>query len=75
VEAHQEADDGRPSGALADLGRWERAGGYWEVIARGDKAMVVALLSCDGDTEMDRIVSTDPSLRDYIGRRTHRDDH
>lgn len=43
----------------ARLTRWTAAGGGWRVIARTSASLTVALLTCDGGEEMERIVSSD----------------
>ena len=50
------------------LQRWEDAGGTWRVVSRDDGEATIALLTCDGATEMDRIVSRDPAVLDLIER-------
>ena len=50
------------------LQRWEDAGGTWRVVSRADGAATIALLTCDGGPEMDRIVSRDPAVLDLIER-------
>lgn len=60
---------GSPSGPSADverLTRWRAAGGGWRVLARTPTSLVVALVTCDGAEEMDRVVSSDPALRAYV---------
>ena len=46
------------------LSRWLAAGGGWRVIVRTPSGLTVALLTCDGGEEMDRIVSSDSSFVD-----------
>ncbi|WP_192904033.1 hypothetical protein [Nocardioides albidus] len=40
----------------AALDRWILSGGHWEVLAVRDGEATVALLTCDGGQEMDRVV-------------------
>lgn len=54
---------------LARLLRWEYAGGAWRVLHRTDAAVTVALLTCDGGTEMERFTSADAAVREHIGDR------
>ena len=61
------ADD--PAGDLARLLRWEHAGGAWRVLHRTDDELVVALLTCDGGTEMERVRSGSAALREHVGDR------
>ena len=48
------------------LSRWLAAGGGWRVIVRTPSSLTVALLTCDGGEEMDRIVSSDSSFVDCV---------
>ena len=54
---------------VAELQRWEDAGAVWSVVARKHDRVTIALLRCDGGEEVDRFISDDPSLLDYIGER------
>ncbi|MGC0142259.1 MULTISPECIES: hypothetical protein [unclassified Pseudactinotalea] len=56
---------------LAVLRRWENAGGDWEVVARGETSVRIALCRCDGGEEVERITSTDPALLRYIVEASH----
>ncbi|CAM4067523.1 MULTISPECIES: hypothetical protein [Tsukamurella] len=51
---------------LEELRRWEDSGGTWRVLRRGDDAVTVALLRCDGGEIVDRLESADPALRVYV---------
>ena len=59
-----------PEDAVAVLRRWEEAGGIWRVIGRDQGAATVALYRCDGGEEMDRLMSTDTRLAEFLGGRT-----
>ena len=59
-----------PDSALARLQRWEASGGHWRVLPGRRGQVVVALERCDGGEEIDRLVSDDPDLRDYLAGRT-----
>lgn len=48
------------------LVRWEEHGAPWRVVARSSTEVTVALYTCDGGEEVDRIVSGDPALLDYV---------
>ncbi len=48
------------------LTRWRAAGGEWRVLGRTPGSLTVALLTCDGGEEMDRIVSSDPAFVAYV---------
>jgi hypothetical protein len=56
------------------LRRWEGAGGTWQILGRTSSDVIVALLTCDAGEEVDRLHSTDPALRDYIGARQRNDE-
>ncbi|WP_215816469.1 hypothetical protein [Pimelobacter sp. 30-1] len=44
------SSDGRTA-----LERWITSGGHWEVVGERDGTAIVALLTCDGGQEMDRV--------------------
>ncbi|MFJ9317291.1 hypothetical protein ACIRN4_24105 [Pimelobacter simplex] len=44
-----------PSDGRAVLDRWITSGGHWEVVGEHDGTATVALLTCDGGQEMDRV--------------------
>jgi hypothetical protein len=54
------------SADLARLTRWTDAGGTWRLLERGRSRVTVALLTCDGGQEMDRIVSEEPALVELV---------
>ncbi len=54
---------------VAVLRRWEQRGAGWQVVGRGSEGLAVALLTCDGGEEVDRLVSADPALADYLAGR------
>jgi hypothetical protein len=54
---------------VAELQRWEDSGAIWEVRARRDDRLTVALLRCDGGEEVDRFTSADPDLLAFVGDR------
>ena len=56
----------RPGIDVERLTRWRAAGGGWRVLVRTPGSLTVALLTCDGGEEMDRIVSSDPALVAYV---------
>lgn len=45
----------------------EGRGGGWRVVARTPTTLTVALLTCDGGEEMDRIVSSDSTFVAHVG--------
>lgn len=55
-----------PGTDVERLTRWRAAGGGWRVIAHTPTGLTVALLTCDGGEEMERIVSSDPSFVAYV---------
>jgi hypothetical protein len=55
---------------LDRLRRWELFGGHWRVRSRTSARLEIALLSCSGGEEADRLVGTDPTLIAYVGSRT-----
>ena len=54
---------------VAELQRWEDSGAVWEVVSRTGGSITIGLLRCDGGEEVDRFISDDPRLRDFIGDR------
>ncbi|HWJ65598.1 MAG TPA: hypothetical protein VNT31_02885 [Nocardioides sp.] len=44
------------SPARAALDRWITSGGHWDVVAESGERVTVALYTCDGGQEMDRVV-------------------
>ncbi len=62
------ADATPPSEALAELVRWEAAGGVWRASSLGLPARV-SLLTCDGGEEMEHLESSDPSFIAYLEAR------
>lgn len=54
---------------VAVLQRWVASGAHWRVLHRGDVSVTVGLFTCDGGEEVDRITSSDPALRAYLGER------
>ena len=57
------------SGDLARLLRWEDHGGAWRVVRRTDDHVTIALLTCDGGTEMERFTSDDTAVLEHVGDR------
>jgi hypothetical protein len=51
------------------LRRWEDAGGVWRVLGRSAGGLTVALCTCTGGEEVDRLSSDDPRLAAYVGER------
>ncbi len=59
---------------LESLRRWEAAGGTWRVSSPTGEVVTVALCRCDGGEEVERLVSRDPALLDYVAKRPSSDD-
>lgn len=57
------------SDAVATLRRWEGSGAVWQVIGRSAGTVTVALLTCDGGQEVERLSSGDPDLLAYVADR------
>ena len=74
---HPQADDPTRAGGtltgmdpdLDRLLRWEVAGGAWRVLRRDDDTITVALLTCDGGTEMERFTSGTRGVLEHVGDR------
>jgi uncharacterized protein len=59
---------------VAQLRRWEDAGGVWRVLSRDRDAVTVGLYRCDGGEEADRFVATDPRVAEFLAGRTSNQD-
>jgi hypothetical protein len=55
--------------AEAVLRRWEVAGGLWRVLARDAGTITLALYRCDGGEEVDRIVTDERPLTQFLAGR------
>jgi len=58
-----------PTSALEDLLRWQDSGGLWRVESRTSDGLAITLLTCTGAEEMARLVTTDPDILAFVGRR------
>jgi hypothetical protein len=58
-----------PYGAVEVLRRWESFGAIWRVLRRGPASVEIALLTCSGGEEVDRLASDDPEVLRYVGGR------
>lgn len=56
------------------LRRWEDSGATWRVVSRNGPELEIALITCTGDEEMDRLVSADPQLAAFVGERSNSED-
>ncbi len=52
------------------LRRWEERGAVWRVVSRTPSRIEIALLTCTGGEEVDRLRSSDPELLAFVGDRT-----
>lgn len=51
---------------LAELLRWEGAGGTWRLLGQAGDEVEVALITCDGGEEMARLRSAERDLWEYV---------
>lgn len=51
---------------LSRLQRWETAGGTWRLDGRRGDILTITLCRCDGGEEVDRLVSAEPELIEYV---------
>ena len=65
---------GKSPDFVAQLRRWEDAGGVWRVLSRDRDAVTVGLYRCDGGEEADRFVATDPRVAEFLAGRTSSQD-
>lgn len=56
-----------PNPDVERLTRWTAAGGRWRVVVRTPASLTVALLTCDGGEEMERIASSDSAFVEHVG--------
>lgn len=54
---------------VAVLQRWEQSGAHWRVLHRGAGSVTVALVTCDGGEEVDRLTSGDAALLEFLRER------
>jgi hypothetical protein len=59
---------------LARLRRWEDSGATWRIVVRRTDEVEIALLTCDAGEQVDRIVTADRAVLDYVDRAAG-DDH
>jgi hypothetical protein len=59
---------------LASMQRWSDSGAVWRVVARSPDSISVALLSCDGAEEVDRLTSGDPAVLKFLAGRDSSED-
>lgn len=62
-----------PIGAVDDglgrLRRWEVFGGHWRIRSQTPTQLEIALLTCSGGEDVDRMLTTDPAVLAYVGSR------
>ncbi|GAA3031783.1 hypothetical protein GCM10010528_11260 [Gordonia defluvii] len=59
---------------VAALQRWAESGALWRVLSRDGDMLVIGLFRCDGGEEVDRVSSSTPSLRRFVGDRASSED-
>lgn len=57
------------SAEIVTLQRWESSGAVWQVVGRTADSVTVALLTCDGGQEVERLTSGNPELLAYLADR------
>ena len=57
-----------------DLRRWTDAGALWRVVRRSADELEISMCTCTGGEEVDRIVSRDAAVLDYVGERWSSED-
>jgi hypothetical protein len=70
--SEETASAGTP--AVEVLRRWERGGAVWRLLSRTGDEVEISLMTCTGDQEVDRLVSSDPQLLDFLQGRTRSDE-
>lgn len=61
------------SPGVEKLRRWEGSGAIWQVLFRTDTTVAVALMTCTANEEVDRLVTDDPAVLEFIGGRRSSD--
>ena len=54
---------------VAELRRWEDSGADWQVVARTQRGVTIALMRCDGGEEADRFTTNDPKVLELVRLR------
>ena len=54
---------------VAELRRWEDSGADWQVVARTQRGVTIALMRCDGGEEADRFTTNDPRVLEFVRSR------
>jgi hypothetical protein len=58
-----------PDHPVEVLRRWQASGAIWRVLHRLPDRLEIVLLTCTGDEEMGRVVSSDPAVSAFVGDR------
>ncbi|GAB3562505.1 hypothetical protein [Spelaeicoccus albus] len=61
--------DGGVSPGVEKLRRWEDSGAIWQVLFRSDGVATIGLMTCTAGEEVDRLVTDDPAVLEFIGDR------
>ena len=72
--ANRDSGVNERAAVVQSLCRWADNGGVWRVVARSAAGVEISLLTCDGGQEMDRLISADPAVLDFIGVRSGSDE-
>ncbi|WP_432560287.1 hypothetical protein [Granulicoccus sp. GXG6511] len=59
---------------IEKLERWTDSGAHWRVVRRSGDRITIALITCTGDEEVDRLTSTDPRLVAWLAGRASSED-
>lgn len=62
------------TGRVDALRRWQEAGGVWRVVHREPSRATVALLTCAGGEEVERISGDEPAWLDFLADREGSED-
>lgn len=74
VAAGTTSDGGpRSSPGVEKLKRWEDGGAIWQVLFRSGTTVAVSLMTCTANEEVDRLVTDDPAVLEFIGDRRSSD--
>lgn len=59
---------------LDKLTRWSDSGAHWRVVVRTPERVTVDLLTCTGGEVVDRLISSNRELLDWLGDRESSED-
>ncbi|HEY3924473.1 MAG TPA: hypothetical protein VGL75_07915 [Acidothermaceae bacterium] len=57
-------------GPIEVFERWQKFGGTWRVVSRGEGWVTLSVCRRDGGEELQRLSSTIPELLEWLGDRT-----